>query len=33
VEVGSEPRFELFVYVDDVDRQVRELRQAGADQA
>jgi lactoylglutathione lyase len=30
VEVGTQPRFELFVYVDDVDRQVRELRQAGA---
>ena len=30
VEVGTQPRFELFVYVDDVDRQVRELRDAGA---
>jgi lactoylglutathione lyase len=30
VEVGTRPRFELFVYVDDVDRQVKELRQGGA---
>ena len=29
VAVGSGPRFELFVYVNDVDRQVEELRQAG----
>jgi len=30
VEVGSQPRFELFVYVDDVDREVDVLRAAGA---
>jgi steroid delta-isomerase-like uncharacterized protein len=29
VEVGSKPRFELFVYVDDVDQTVGELRGAG----
>jgi lactoylglutathione lyase len=29
VTVGSEPRFELFVYVDDVDQTVERLRGAG----
>jgi lactoylglutathione lyase len=29
VEVGSQPHFELFVYVDDVDAQVEELRRDG----
>jgi lactoylglutathione lyase len=29
VEVGSQPRFELFVYVDDVDARVEELRRDG----
>ena len=30
VEVGSGPRFEMFVYVADVDRQVERLRGDGA---
>ncbi len=30
VEPGPGPRHELFVYVDDVDRTVAELREAGA---
>jgi lactoylglutathione lyase len=29
VEIGSKPRFEMFVYVADVDRQVAQLRGAG----
>jgi lactoylglutathione lyase len=29
VRVGSEPRFEMFVYVDDVDEAVGKLRGAG----
>jgi lactoylglutathione lyase len=29
VEVGSKPRFEMFVYVADVDRLVEQLRGAG----
>ena len=27
--MGSKPRFELFVYVDDVDAQVEQLRNDG----
>lgn len=30
LEVGERPRFELFVYVDDVDRCVEQLQTAGA---
>lgn len=30
VQPGTEPRFELFVYVDDVDAATDELRRAGA---
>lgn len=30
VEVGSQPRFELFLYVDDVDKLVLDLRRDGA---
>jgi len=30
VEVGEHPRFELFVYVDDVDRCVEQLQATGA---
>jgi len=30
VEVGEHPRFELFVYVDDVDRCIEQLQAAGA---
>lgn len=29
LDVGTEPRFELFVYVRDVDQEVGELRDAG----
>jgi lactoylglutathione lyase len=29
LQVGSEPRFELYVYVDDVDAHVERLRAAG----
>ena len=29
VELGPSPRFELFVYVDDVDSAVEELQEAG----
>ena len=30
VRPGTEPRFELYVYVDDLDREVQRLRAAGA---
>jgi lactoylglutathione lyase len=30
LEVGAGPRFELFVYVHDLDREVQELRATGA---
>lgn len=30
VEVGERPRFELFIYVDDVDQSVRQLQASGA---
>ena len=29
IDVGTEPRFEMFVYVEDVDAMVAELRAAG----
>jgi lactoylglutathione lyase len=29
VEIGSKPRFEMFVYVADVDRRIEQLRGAG----
>jgi len=30
VEVGDRPRFEMFIYVDDVDRAIEELETGGA---
>ncbi len=29
VEMGTQPRFELFIYVDSVDTQIERLRQSG----